>query len=246
MFADAIWPVLAAPLVGSFAGVLVRRLPEGRPAAWGRSVCEGCGAVLGAAELAPIVSYAVQRGRCRRCGAPIGRDLLAIELASVAVAVWAILATGIAAGPAEIWANCALGWALLTLAWIDWRHLLLPDVLTLPLTLAGLLAAWLLDPDALGDHAAAAAIGWLLFAAVSAAYVRLRGRDGLGAGDAKLMAAAGAWVGLAGLGPVLLIGAVSGIAVALARTRLRPSAATVVPFGTCLALGMWLVRLYMA
>jgi len=239
-FAVTVLPVLAAPFLGSFAGVLGRRLPAGRPVGWARSECDACGATLGPAELVPIISYALQHGRCRRCGAPIGRDLLAIEIAFAGIALWAV----IYADPAGIWADCVLGWTLLTLAWIDWSFLLLPDVLTLPLTLAGLLATALLDPDALTDHGIAAGLGWLTLASVAAAYQRLRGRVGLGGGDAKLMAAAGAWTGLEGLGPILLVGACCGIAVALARTRFRPGMATVVPFGTCLALGIWLQRLY--
>jgi leader peptidase (prepilin peptidase) / N-methyltransferase len=124
--------------------------------------------------------------------------------------------------------------------------MILPDILTLPLVLAGLGFAWFLEPERIVDHAAGAAIGWLLFWAVSRLYRLLRGRAGLGEGDAKLLAAAGAWVGWFGLGPVMLVAALTGLAQALA-IRLRggeATAATAIPFGPPLAFATWLVWLY--
>ena len=238
-------PLLAAPLVGSTLGVLVRRPPAGRPVAVARSACETCGATLSPGELIPIVSFLLQRGRCRRCAAPIARMHLAIELAALGVAAWAAL---VDLDPVWLWADCVLGWTLLALGWIDWTHLRLPDVLTLPLLLAGLGCTALLDPAATPDHALAAALGYAAFRLLSWSYRRLRGREGLGEGDAKLLAASGAWVGLAGLSPVVLSGALAGLAIALVRSRRLRSgglrAGTVVPFGTALAVGTWLVRLY--
>ena len=233
-------PLLAAPFVGSLLGVLARRLPAGRPVALARSRCEACGAALSPAELVPVASYLLQRGRCRRCRGRIAPMHLAIELAAVAVAGWAAC---VDFDPAWLWADCALGWTLLALGWIDWTHLRLPDALTLPLLLAGLAATALLDPDAAFDHALAAAIGYTAFRLLAIAYRALRKREGLGAGDAKLLAAAGAWVGLGGLSPVVLAAALAGLAVAALRTR-RLRATTVVPFGTCLAVATWLVRLH--
>ena len=205
-----------------------------------RSRCESCGQALGPAELVPIASYIWQRGRCRHCGAAIARFHLIFELAAVLVAAWASL---LEPEPLWLWADCVFGWGLLALAWIDWTHLRLPDVLTLSLLLAGLGATALLDPAAATDHAIAAAFGYLALRLLSFAYLKLRGREGLGAGDAKLLAAIGAWLGLSGLGPVLLMACLAGIAVAVIRGgSLR--ATTVIPLGTCLATAAWLVRLY--
>jgi leader peptidase (prepilin peptidase)/N-methyltransferase len=135
---------------------------------------------------------------------------------------------------------------LLALSWIDWRHMILPDVLTLPLLLAGLGVALFLDPGNIVDHAAGAAIGYLLFIGVAWAYRRTRGRDGLGEGDAKLLAAAGAWVTWSGLAQVMLIAAVVGLLVALAGSLAgkKFGAQTALPFGPCLAVGIWLVWMY--
>ena len=232
--------VVAAPFVGSFLGVLILRLPRARTVVWGRSCCEGCGARLGVAELVPVASYVWQGGRCRRCGGAIDPLHWRVEVAAtlVALAAWGL---GNDAGAG--WGGCVLGWGLLTLGWIDARTMLLPDALTLPLLLAGLAATWLGEREALAEHALAAALGYGAFAGLAALYRRFRGRDGMGGGDAKLLAAGGAWLGLAALPWVVfaaaagaLVGAVlSGGIVATRR----------VPFGPWLAAAIWLIYLIM-
>jgi leader peptidase (prepilin peptidase)/N-methyltransferase len=168
---------------------------------------------------------------------------LAAGLGAVA-AVWAWLALPAWLVPA----GCLLGWVLLALALIDAREHRLPDALTLPLIPAGLAVTWWEVPDAdvLTDHAVAAALGYAVFAALAAGYRRLRGRDGLGLGDAKLLAAAGAWVGLAGVPSVVLLASLSGLVVALARGWLTGMEVRGVPlaFGPYLALAFWVVWLH--
>ena len=233
--------LLLAPCIGSFVGVLVRRLPEGRPVALARSQCEACGAPLSPWELVPLLSFLALRGCCRHCGAPIPAFHPLIETAALAVAASAACVPG---DPAWLWASCVLGWTLLALACIDARHFWLPDVLTLPLLLGGLAATLLLDPLAAADHAFAAALGYGAFRLVALLYRRLRGREGLGAGDAKLLAALGAWGGTAVLLPTVLGAAVLGLlgaaVLAVARPGARAGLATVrLPFGTLLAAAFW-------
>ena len=235
-------PLIAAPFIGSFAALLIRRLPLRRPVIVGRSRCEACGHVLGPWELIPLLSAAWLGMRCRWCRARIPAAHVAVELACLAIAIAAVL---IEADPLSIWLDCVLGWSLLALAWIDWEHLLLPDALTLPLILAGLLVTLLLDPAATTEHAAAAAAGYLAFRAIEVAYRRLRGRDGLGQGDAKLLAAAGAWLGLMALPSVVFTAAVCGLVLAAA---LRLSGADLhrfaaIPFGPPLCVAIWLAWL---
>jgi len=248
---DGLLPLLLSPFIGSFLGVVIRRLPLGRSIALARSACEGCGRTLPARDLVPLLSFAVLRGRCRFCRAGIARFHMWIELAAVAVAAWAMATANVGLqgwgvqGGGPLWANCILGWSLLALAWIDRDHLRLPDALTLPLVALGLLATWWLDPDAAADHALAAAAGYLAFRGVALAYRLLRQREGLGQGDAKLLAASGAWVGLAGLPTVVLGAAVIALSMTLAqRLFQRHAADTPIPFGPYLALATWLVRLY--
>jgi len=144
--------IVVAPFVGSFLGVVIDRLPTGRAILWDRSRCGGCGATLGPRELVPIVSWCLQGGRCARCKAALPRFYPLIELAALAVA---ISAASVVSGWLLL-VSCGLGWALLTLAVIDARHFLLPDVLTLPLIPAGLAVAYGIDPELLAGHALAA------------------------------------------------------------------------------------------
>jgi len=236
-------PVIAL-VAGSWLGVLIRRLPDGRPVALARSACESCGGTLRARDLIPVVSYLRLRGRCRDCQAPIGRFHLDVELVAVAVAFWAALEAG--DDMVRLGASCVLGWTLLAAGWIDAQRMVLPDVLTIPLLLLGLAGTWWLNPPAIADRAAAAILGYVLFRSIAFGYRSLRGRDGLGQGDAKLLAAGGAWVGLAALPSVVLTSALLGILSALVLRALgyRLTRATQIPLGPSLALAVWLVWLY--
>ncbi len=242
-FAPDMWlAIVAAPFIGSFLGVAVARFPAGDGVVLGRSACPHCRRRLAPRDLVPIISWLLNRGRCRSCGAALGAFYPAIELAALAVALWA--ATELSGW--LLWASCALGWALLALAAIDLRRLVLPDSLTLPLAACGLAVAWLVAPASLFDHALGAATGFATFALIAVAYRRLRGREGLGLGDAKLLAAAGAWVSWPGLAGVVLLAGSLGLALALAR-RLGGRAVTPaerIAFGPYLSFGTWVIWLY--
>jgi leader peptidase (prepilin peptidase)/N-methyltransferase len=122
------------------------------------------------------------------------------------------------------------------IAVIDIRTLRIPDWLSLPLVVLGLARAARIDPDTLPAHLLGAALGYASLAAFGALYVRLRGREGLGLGDAKLFAAGGAWLGWEALPLVLAVAAIAGLGFALATAR-RPSVQ--IAFGPWLALGIW-------
>jgi leader peptidase (prepilin peptidase)/N-methyltransferase len=237
-----VWPVIAAPFVGSFLGVVVMRARMPQSILVGRSACDGCGERLGPADLVPLASWLAARGRCRHCGQSIGAFYPAIELAALGVALWSAWL----AGDWLLWPSCVLGWLLLTLAAIDLRCFLLPDFLTLPLLAAGLLLWAVADPAALASHAIGAGLGFAFVVALRQAYWLLRRREGIGLGDAKLLAAAGAWVSWEGLASVLLVGSVAALASTLLRYKRSSSISLVerVPFGAFLCLGIWLVWLY--
>jgi leader peptidase (prepilin peptidase)/N-methyltransferase len=240
MLLDFPWPVLAAPFVGSFLATLAVRLPEGRGWVGGRSACPACGAALAWHDLVPVASWLVRRGRCRSCAAPIAPLYPLIELAALVAALWAWT---LRPGP-EAWIDAGLGWTLIALAACDARARVLPDTLVLPLGVAGLALAW--PGGALLDHGIGALAGFLAFAAVRWTYHRLRGREGLGLGDVKLMAAIGALVSWQGLPSVVTLAAAGGlVALGLARAQGRPvDRRTEVPFGPFLAFATWLVWLY--
>lgn len=237
-----IWAVVTAPFIGSFLGVLALRLPVGAPVVLARSACPHCGYKLAVTDLVPLVSWVLLKGRCRRCAAPLGLLYPGIELAALAVALWAGLSLP---GPL-VWAGCGFGWALLGASVVDWRHGWLPDILVLPLIPAGITVHALIRPETWPDHAIGAAAGFAGFAALAWAYKAIRGRDGLGLGDAKLLAAAGAWVSWTGLPSVVLLAALFGlVGTVIGRLAGREiGAATELPFGPPLALATWLVWLY--
>ena len=241
MTPDGIATILLAPVIGSFLATLVIRLPA-RRTLWGRSMCPHCGIVLSVADLIPLVSWIANRGRCRSCATRLSTLYPAMEIGAISVAAWA----GMTLTGWELWAVCGLGWSLLTLAVIDVRHYLLPDVLTLPLIPAGLLVAWLHDPSVLRDALIGAAAGFVGFAFVAGVYRKLRRREGLGFGDVKLLAAAGAWTGWAALPSIVLIASVLALIITLARGALAGGLDTgrEIPFGAYLGLSAWLVVLY--
>ncbi len=139
-----------------------------------------------------------------------------------------------------------LGVALVALSFFDIKEFRLPDLITLPLIVAGLLVTVTFGWSDPIWHGIAAVAGYGSFYAIGEVYQRLRGHAGLGLGDAKLFAAAGAWLGLEPLPSVLLWAtgaALAGVLVASALQH-RISATSPIPFGPALALGFWLVWLY--
>jgi leader peptidase (prepilin peptidase)/N-methyltransferase len=125
---------------------------------------------------------------------------------------------------------------------VDLRTYRIPDWLSLPLVACGLAWAALAQPDRWPAHAIGAAAGYASLAAFGELYFRLRGRDGLGLGDAKLFAAGGAWLGWQALPLVLALAAVAGLVFALATGRRGRHAR--IAFGPWLALGIWLAWLF--
>lgn len=233
--------IILAPFVGSFAALVADRMPRGETVVFGRSRCDSCRRVLAPFDLLPLLSYAVLRGRARCCGAPLDLRLPVMELLALSVPVAALAAR---TEGVMLVASSMLGWTLLVLAAIDRDTLTLPDALTLPLAAVGLAlsASGLTGP--LPDHLTGALLGYGAIAGIGWFYRRIRGIDGIGMGDAKLLAAAGAWVGATGLPSVLMIACGIGLASAiLARPRMRIASKAAIPFGPPLAIGFWMTWL---
>ncbi|WP_294088785.1 A24 family peptidase [Sphingomonas sp.] len=200
-------------ILGSFIATLVIRWPHGRSVMAGRSVCDGCGRALGVGELVPLLSALVQRGRCRACGGAINPLHGRIELAAGLIGALAgATLPGMAAPVAALF-----GWLLLALAALDITEFWLPDVLTATLALAGV-ASWALGiGPALADRLIGGAAGFGALWAIGAGYRMLRGREGLGGGDPKLLGAIGLWLGWRLLPAVVLVAALVGLGVVLLR-----------------------------
>ncbi len=237
-----IWPVAIAPIIGSFLGVVMTRVESPRSALVGRSRCDSCGHGLAARDLVPLVSWLASHGRCRYCGAAVSVFYPLIELAALGIALWSALTFS----GALIWESTLFGWALLALAVIDCKYFLLPDYLTLPLIPAGLLVAWTVDSLTVLAHVIGAVAGLGFVVGLRLIYRWLRGREGMGLGDAKLLCAAGAWVSWAGLPTVVLLAALSGLSFALLKggRGATLSLSDRLPFGAFLCFGIWIVWLY--
>jgi len=179
-----------------------------------RSQCPSCGHRIGALENIPVVSYMVLRGHCLACRAPISARYPIVEVLAAALAVAAILRFG--ATPAGIAASVFL-WMLLALTLIDFDTQLLPDNLTLPLLWAGLLANVLgAAPIAnLRDAMIGAIAGYLTLWIVYWLFKLIRGKEGMGYGDFKLLAALGAWLGWQMLPLIVLLSSVVGAAIGI-------------------------------
>ncbi|MCW2382399.1 MULTISPECIES: prepilin peptidase [unclassified Sphingobium] len=221
-------------IAGSFLGAIVTRWPRGESVMRGRSACDACGRTLGAIDLIPLLSALRTRGRCRTCGARIDPAHVIMELGAAmigGVCAWLLPL------PAAALVAVAL-WILLALAVLDARHFWLPDALTLPLAVLGLtLGDWLV-PAPFADRMIGAAIGYIGLFLLAMSYRRLRGREGLGLGDAKLLGAIGAWLGWQLLPVVLLLASVGGLiwAVILRLKGHALSGNMRLPFGTFLCL----------
>jgi leader peptidase (prepilin peptidase)/N-methyltransferase len=222
--------------VGSFLNVVIHRLPKMLDRGWReqcadlageapseaprynlivpRSQCPACGHKIGALENIPVVSYLFLRAHCRACHAPISARYPIVEILAAALAVAAILRFG--ATPTAL-AACAFLWMLLALTLIDFDTQLLPDNLTLPLLWAGLLANLLGAAPAASLHDAVigAIAGYLALWAVYWLFKLIRGKEGMGYGDFKLLAALGAWLGWQMLPLIVLLSSVVGAAIGI-------------------------------
>jgi leader peptidase (prepilin peptidase)/N-methyltransferase len=240
---QALGLVLGA-VVGSFLATLLIRWPRGKSVITGRSRCDSCGTPLGPRDLVPLLSYAALHGRCRQCGVAIDRRHFATEFAAALIGLIALIAHPL---PLAV-VTLLLGLWLLLIAALDVEHHWLPDRLTLPLIPLGLVAAWAGYGPPLDERLIGAVLGWGVLFLIAAAYRRLRGREGMGGGDPKLLAALGAWVGAMQLPFVLLGAGLLGLAAALLmRLRGEPvTGSSRLPLGALMAVTAWPVWLIVA
>lgn len=231
------WPALAGfaagAIVGSYIATLCLRWPRGDQATAGRSRCDRCGATLAARDLVPLVSAILNRGRCRQCGEIIDPFHWQVELSAALVGGFAL---AVAPSPQGM-ALALFGWLLLGLGILDLRHFWLPNRLTLALAAAGLVAGGWLAGLPLADRLIGGFAGFTSLWIIAAGYRRWRGREGLGAGDPKLLGAIGLWTGWIALPFILLLAALIGMAIAAARRMGRTDR---LPFGSLLAVAGFL------
>ncbi|MES2102363.1 MAG: A24 family peptidase [Pseudomonadota bacterium] len=245
-------------LIGSFLNVVIHRMPLMMERGWRiesaellgvkidatpeitlstpRSRCPACGHQIRWYENIPVASWLWLRGKCSACKAPISLRYPAIEV--LTAVLFAACGLHFGAQPTVLlW--CGLCATLVALAFIDLDTSFLPDDLTLPLMWAGIVSAalgWI--PVTLAASVGGAVAGYLSLWFVFHAYRLIRGKEGMGAGDFKLLAALGAWLGWQALPSIILlssaVGAVIGIALIVFRRHDRE---VPIPFGPYLAGG---------
>ncbi|MGY6555319.1 MAG: prepilin peptidase [Wenzhouxiangella sp.] len=233
-------------LVGSFLNVVILRMPLRLMQDWRqqcrellalegsdqdtkpapglikpRSRCPKCGTEIAWYDNIPIISWLILRAKCRHCGAKISARYPLVELTTGLLSVWLVWHFG--PGPEGL-AALVLLWALIAATGIDFDHQLLPDQITLPLLWLGLFVnlQWALFTDL--ESAVIGAIGgYLVLWAVFHAFRLLTGKEGMGYGDFKLLAALGAWMGWQVLPVIIvlasLVGAVVGVAMMILARR---------------------------
>jgi leader peptidase (prepilin peptidase) / N-methyltransferase len=215
---------------------------------WPPSACPGCGRTVAAWQNIPVLSYLLLRGRCAGCQAPISRRYPIVETAAAVTGVIVALTFG------PTWQTvAALGftWTLLAASLIDADTKLLPDSLTLPLMWAGIvLSLFVVNGEPmffvdLQSSVIGAAAGYLSLWLVYHAFKLITGKEGMGYGDFKLLAALGAWLGWQMLPLIILlsaaVGAVIGIALIAIQGRSRHAT---LPFGPYLAGAGWIALLW--
>lgn len=258
-----LWGVIGL-LVGSFLNVVIHRLPimmqrdtdnfiaaerdEPLPhtrtynLVVPRSACASCGHTLSAAENIPLFSWLWLRGRCRHCGASVSVRYPLVEALTALLSGWVAWHLG---SGFEGFAALVLVWSLVAMAFIDIDTQLLPDDLTLPLVWLGLLFNLVGGFVSLQEAVIGAAAGYLTLWGVYWLYRVVAGKEGIGYGDFKLLAALGAWLGWTMLPLIVLLssllGAVVGIALIVMRRHQR---GVPIPFGPFLAIAGLVALLY--
>jgi leader peptidase (prepilin peptidase)/N-methyltransferase len=251
-------------LVGSFLNVVILRLPRMMEQNWKRdardalglpavdeqrlslshppSCCPSCQAPIRPWQNVPVLSWLALRGRCAKCRAPISVQYPLVEAAAALLS--AVCAWRFGYAPALV-AALILSWTLLALAVIDLRTQLLPDDLTLPLLWLGLLLALAPVFADLRSAVIGAAIGYLALWSIYWLFKLATGKEGMGYGDFKLLAALGAWLGWQSLPTIVLLSSVVGALVGVGLIVFRRHGREVpIPFGPYLAAAGWLTLVF--
>jgi len=225
---------LAGLMIGSFLNVCIHRLPRRESIVWPASHCTSCDRPLEWFENIPVIGWLALRGRCRTCGSRISAMYPLVEVTTGVVFAGGVLVYGLSP---LLFVRLAFAFALIVLFVIDLQHRILPNAITLPGIAAGFAASLFLPPGWLSSLIGILAGGGILFA-IAEAYYRLRGIEGLGMGDVKMLAMIGAVLGWPLMLLTLVFASFAGslVGVGLMASG-RGGMQAALPFGTFLALG---------
>lgn len=223
--------------VGSFLNVCIYRVPLGKSLAYPPSACPSCGHQLAWFENVPVLAWLVLRGRCRTCRASISIVYPLVELFTGAMFVWAWMHYG----PGWLLVSHLLfGCVLVVLFFVDLEHRILPNVITLPGIVIGFLFAWVNPPGWMASLIGIVA-GGLIPYAIAELYVRIRGEEGLGMGDVKMLAMIGAFLGWKLMLLTLVLASFLGTVIGLMLIAIRKGdMKSALPFGTFLTMATFI------
>lgn len=225
--------------IGSFLNVVVYRLPRDMRLSKPRSFCPHCRAMIVWYRNIPLFSYLLLRGRCGECGAPISARYPAVEFAAGAIFAASVWRWGISWSSGS---SIVFACAMLVLAIIDVDFRILPNVVTLPGIAAGLAFSVVNPRVAFVDVLIGAALGGGLLYGVAWFYLQVRGQEGMGMGDVKMIAMIGAFLGWQGVLLTIFLGSLIGSIVGIAMMSLKGRDwSYALPFGTFLALAAVIV-----
>lgn len=233
---------LFGAVIGSFLNVCIHRLPREESVAWPASRCPSCGKPIAIYDNIPIVSYLVLRGRCRACGVPIAIRYPLVEGANAIgylAVFWIFGFTG------EAYVYAGLLSALIVITGTDLSHTMIPDAVTVPGIVIGLLCAAVILPIGIVDSLLGLLLGGGLLWALAWASPYVFGKEGMGGGDIKLMAMVGAFIGWKPVLLAIMIGSFLGSAVGVGLIALGIMRRDqYIPFGPFLAAGSLLALLF--
>jgi len=245
-------------IIGSFLNVCIYRLPRGESVVFPSSYCPLCKAPIRFYDNIPILSYILLRGRCRACGVKISPQYVIVETLSGISCALILWRFGLRVEAAFYFVFIA---ALIVVTFIDLEHKIIPDVVTIPLLVIGLLWAalrtnwgvlkfltssvggfwdilFIIDKIPITNSLLGAILGAAMLWSVGFIYEKLRGREGMGMGDVKLLAMMGAFLGWSGVIFVTLIGSFLGTVVGLSLVLFKgKDLKYAVPFGPFLSVG---------
>ncbi len=257
---------LMALMIGSFLNVVIYRLPVMMERSWRsqcaecfpetkltvddevfnlllpRSRCPKCSHLIGATQNIPLISWLIQKGRCKHCQCKISARYPGVELLTGLLSL--VAAVFIPFGWPLLFA-LIFTWALIALSFIDIDTMLLPDQLTLPLLWLGLLINLSSMFTHLNDAVLGAILGYLVLWSIYWLFKLLTGKEGMGYGDFKLLAALGAWFGWQALPVIILLSSLTGAVLGIAQVVLsKDKKSRPIPFGPYLAIAGFIFLLY--
>ena len=222
-------------IIGSFLNVVILRLPlPGTSVVFPASHCPNCKTALKWYENIPILSYLFLGGKCGHCKNRISLQYPTVELLTGLMAAGNIAAFGLSVATLILFAFCA---TLITIIWIDIHHQIIPDVISKPGIIIGFCFSFISPIVNWQDSLIGLVTGWAIFFTISFAYRLIRGQEGLGGGDAKLLALLGAFLGWQSLLFIIFTSSFTGsIAGLIAMPIQKKGGSTRIPFGPFLAL----------